>query len=130
MSNNKCPSSSERNGMTVTVPTDPTPRIALDRLTAIWYGVDHPEGLAIDLDGTIWCGGEEGQVYRGQRDGEPTSVAALPGRTLGFALDAEGNAYCADMTGPGIYRIAKADAAVSIVSTGAPGRPARVPNHP
>ena len=26
--------------------------------------LDHPEGLAVHRDGSGWCGGELGQVYR------------------------------------------------------------------
>src|ERR1700730_15950197 len=71
----------------------------------IWVGIDHAEGLAVGADGTIWCGGEEGQGDRGRVDGNPEQVATLRGRTLGFAVDGDGNAYCADPDGPGLYRI-------------------------
>jgi gluconolactonase len=116
--------------MTRTALTGGKPLLPLDAVTLIWQGVDHPEGVAVDVDGTIWCGGEDGQVYRGHRDEDPVQVAELPGRTLGFALDAEGNAYCADMSGPGIYRIDKESGTVATISTGAADWPVRVPNHP
>jgi gluconolactonase len=95
----------------------------------VWAGIDHAEGLAVAPDGTVWCGGEAGQVYVGRLDGEPRHVATLPGRTLGFCLDAAGNAFCADMDGPGIYRITP-EGRVDLVSNGIPDEPARVPNHP
>jgi len=45
--------------------------------------VDHVEDLAFEKDGTVWCGGEEGQVYRGRLDGaalnQPTNIAFVPG---------------------------------------------------
>jgi gluconolactonase len=115
--------------MTDTTEQRPEPLVPVEAITIVWTGVDHPEGLAVDVDGTIWCGGEEGQIYRGTLDGTPEQIALLPGRTLGFALDADGNAYCADMTGPGIYRIDR-DGAVSTVSTGTADKPTRLPNHP
>ena len=31
--------------------------------------LDHPEGLAVHRDGSIWCGGERGQIYRIEPDG-------------------------------------------------------------
>jgi len=104
------------------------PIVPVEAVELIWQGVDHPEGLAIDEDGTVWCGGEEGQVYRGLADAEPAQIATLPGRTLGFALDAAGNAYCADMTGPGIYRVTPTGE-VHRVSQGTADRPAQVPNY-
>jgi len=105
------------------------PLVPTDRIETVWFGIDHAEGLAIDPGGAVWCGGEAGQVYRGRLDGEPQQVAELPGRTLGFALDAAGNAYCADMDGPGVYRIT-VEGRVDLVSAGTEELPARVPNHP
>jgi len=104
------------------------PLFPTDRICPVW-DVDHAEGLAIAPDGTVWCGGEKGQVYRGRLDGDPEEVARLPGRTLGFCLDGEGNAYCADLTGRGLYRITP-DGRVDLVSSGTHERPAHSPNHP
>jgi len=105
------------------------PRVPTERIELIWHGIDHAEGLAIDADGTVWCGGEEGQVYRGLLDGEPQQVAAVPGRTLGFALDGSGNAYCASYAEAGVFRITPGGR-VDRISTGAPELPAELPNQP
>jgi gluconolactonase len=105
------------------------PLVPIEHIELAWRGIDHAEGLAIDADGTVWAGGEEGQVYRGWLDAEPREVARLPGRTLGFALDADGNAYCATIAEPGVFRITP-EGDVSLVSAGAPDRPAVEPNHP
>jgi gluconolactonase len=107
---------------------DRKPRMAADLIGIAWEGIDHAEGLAIDDDGTVWCGGEEGQIYRGSLDEEPAQVAVLPGRTLGFALDGSGNAYCADMS-PGLFRITPSGQ-VDLVSRGTDADPTRAPNHP
>jgi mannose-6-phosphate isomerase-like protein (cupin superfamily) len=104
------------------------PLVPVERIELVWRGIDHAEGLAIDGDGMVWAGGEEGQVYRGWLDGEPREVARLPGRTLGFALDADGNAYCATIAEPGVFRITP-EGDVSLVSAGAPDRHAVEPNH-
>ncbi|MBM3885906.1 MAG: SMP-30/gluconolactonase/LRE family protein [Gemmatimonadetes bacterium] len=102
--------------------------IATEAIGTAWH-IDHAEGIAIDADGWVWVGGEEGQVYRGRLDGEPDVIATLPGRVLGIAIDRDGNAFIADMTGPGIYRVTP-DGAVDLVSDGCAERPARIPNHP
>ncbi len=105
------------------------PAVPCDRIEVVWNGlIDHSEGLAIDRDGTVWCGGEEGQVYRGSLDATPVTVAQVSGRTLGFAVDAGGVAYCADMTSPGIYRISPTGN-VELICVGTPDKPVRVPNH-
>jgi len=106
---------------------DQDPIVPTDRITVVWQGIDHVEGLAITNDGVIWCGGELGQVYVGRLDGEPEEIARIPGRTGGFVLDTAGNAYCC--TDLGVYRITP-DGQVDLVSAGSPDRPAVLPNHP
>jgi sugar lactone lactonase YvrE len=105
------------------------PLVPVEKIELAWLGIDHAEGLAIDGDGNVWAGGEEGQVYRGSLEEEPREVARLPGRTLGFALDGRGNAYCATIAEPGIFRIT-VEGEVSLVSAGAPDRAAAEPNYP
>jgi gluconolactonase len=103
--------------------------IDVDAVRQIWMGVDHAEGVAVDDSGQIWAGGEEGQVYRGRPDGDPHVVSTLSGRTLGIAVDGDGNAYVADPDGPGIYRVAAAGATV-VLSRGSSDREVVYPNHP
>jgi sugar lactone lactonase YvrE len=103
------------------------PLLSVESVEPVWFGlVDHPEDLAIEEDGTVWCGGEDGQVYRGRLDGEPEIVARTPGRTYGFALGPDGGCYCADVAEPGIYRVEGGTA--ERVSTGTDDRPALLPN--
>ena len=106
------------------------PMIAAASVEQLWYGIDHAEGVAVDADGLIWRGGEDGQICCGRLDDmSPTQVATLPGRTAGLALDADGNAYCADLTQPAVYRITR-DGQVQAVSTGTAEQPTRLPNFP
>ncbi|HZQ80704.1 MAG TPA: SMP-30/gluconolactonase/LRE family protein [Gaiellaceae bacterium] len=103
------------------------PLVATNTIELLWVGIDHAEGLAFAADGTLWAGGEEGQIYMGALDEEPAVVGKTPGRTLGFAVDGSGRAYCADMTAPGVYRI-DPSGSVSCLSAGSPARAMRVPN--
>ena len=104
------------------------PLIPAAAVEPVWFGlVDHVEDLAFDEHGTVWCGGEEGQVYRGRLDGEPEIVARTPGRTYGFALGPDGACYCADVADPGIFRI-DSEGEVERVSAGTADRPALLPN--
>lgn len=104
------------------------PLIPVEAVEPVWFGlVDHVEDLAFEEDGTVWCGGEEGQVYRGRLDGEPEILARTPGRTYGFALGPDGACYCADVADPGIYRI-DSEGEVERVSAGTGDRPALLPN--
>jgi sugar lactone lactonase YvrE len=105
--------------------------VALADVEILWYGlVDHAEDVAVEPDGTVWCGGEEGQVYRGRPDREPDQVAALPGRVYGLVLDDEGGAYCCVVGEPtGLFHVT-ARGGTELVSGGAPDRACVFPNQP
>jgi gluconolactonase len=104
------------------------PLIPAEAVEPVWFGlVDHVEDLVFEDDGTVWCGGEDGQIYRGRLDGEPEIVARTPGRTYGFALGPDGSCFCADVAEPGVYRVT-ADGESERVSAGTAERPALLPN--
>jgi gluconolactonase len=62
------------------------PSIPLDRFEVFAEGLDHPEGLAFDREGTLWAGGEQGQLYRIDRKGHVKEVARLGGFNLGVTV--------------------------------------------
>ncbi len=99
-------------------------------VATLWYpDVDHAEGCAVDSAGTIWAGGEGGQIYRGRLDERPTTVAVLPGRVLGMVTDAQGNLICATETVSALWRVTPSGQ-VDLLCDQIDGRPLRVPNHP
>jgi gluconolactonase len=60
-------------------------------------GLDHPEGVAVGRDGTLYAGGEDGQIYRITLDGKKTEIIANTGGScLGITLDQEENVYVCD----------------------------------
>jgi gluconolactonase len=60
-------------------------------------GLDHPEGVAVGRDGTLYAGGEAGQVYRISPDAtEVTTLGTTRGFCLGITLDREENLYICD----------------------------------
>lgn len=61
-------------------------------------GLDHPEGVAVGRDGTLYAGGEAGQVYRISREGKSVEViGSTGGFCLGITLDREENLYICDL---------------------------------
>ena len=62
------------------------PAIPIDRFEVFAEGLDHPEGLAFDLDGDLWAGGELGQVYRISPNGKVRTVTTLGGFNLGLTF--------------------------------------------
>ena len=102
--------------------------IGLDALEVFVEGLDHPEGIAVASDGTIYVGGEAGQVYRIDTDDRATEIANTGGFVLGLAFDAAGRLYACDDSVRAVLRIDVASGAVETFSRGLQGRPMRVPN--
>ena len=61
-------------------------RYTIDDIEIFADGLDHPECVAVGPDGSIWAGGEAGQIYRIGADRVPTVVGNTGGFTLGIAF--------------------------------------------
>lgn len=75
----------------------PDPILPLDRASIFYDGLDHPEGVAVHPDGSVWAGGEAGQIYRLDSEGRTAEeVANTGGFVLGIAFspDASWLAAC------------------------------------
>ena len=99
----------------------------LDAFATLAEGLDHPEGVTVGPDGTLYAGGEAGQIYRITGDGSIDQVATTDGFIYGVTLDAGGNVFACDFGNACVTRIS-ADGEVSMYSNGPPARPMRVPN--
>lgn len=89
-------------------------------------GLDHPEGIAIAPDGTIWTGGEEGQVYVVAPDGQVRQHASTGGFSGGLAFDRDGS--CIVCNSPGRILRVHQDGRWEIFADEVAGAPLRVPN--
>jgi sugar lactone lactonase YvrE len=91
----------------------------------------HPEGVAVDRDGNVWCGGELGQIYRIAADGSALEVVASTGGfTLGLAFDRQGRLYTCDLAHKAVFRLDPASRRLERFATGGGGASLRVPNVP
>lgn len=68
-------------------------------------GVDHAEGICMTPDGTLYVGGEQGQLYRIEPDGSATELLRTDGFMLGLAADGEGRVYAIDSAHRCVWRI-------------------------
>jgi sugar lactone lactonase YvrE len=92
-------------------------------------GAGHkPEGVAIDGEGRIYSGMEDGRIVRWARGGvgSPELFASTGGRPLGMDFDRDGNLLVADAN-KGLLAI-NPQGAVSVLSTEAGGVPFRCTN--
>ena len=90
----------------------------------------HPEGVAIDREGNVWCGGEGGEIYRIHRDGSSIElVASSEGFTLGLAFDGNGNLYTCDLKHAAVFRLDRTGS-LERFAHGSGRRKIRIPNFP
>lgn len=72
-------------------------KIAVNHIRVFASGLDHPEGVAIAADGSVYAGGEEGQIYRISPDGAFVErIGTTDGFCLGLALGKDDTIYICD----------------------------------
>jgi gluconolactonase len=91
-------------------------------------GLDHPEGVAVGRDGTLYAGGEAGQVYRISSDGKKVeTLANTGGFCLGITLDQEENIYVCDLGKRALMKVSPRGS-VNVVAEGVGQRKFACPN--
>jgi len=103
----------------------------LERTTVFAEGLDHPECVVYHPDGTIWAGGEVGQIYRISKDGkEVEEVASTGGFILGMALspDCSWMLIC-DLQEKCLWRMDMKTYAITEFAQGADGHHFNIPNY-
>jgi len=95
-------------------------------------GLDHPECVAVHPDGTVWAGGEAGQVYRISADGKKMDeVINTDGFILGvaFSPNAEWLAVC-DLNNHCVWKFDLLSKELSKLSDGLTEHQFNIPNYP
>jgi gluconolactonase len=94
--------------------------------------LDHPEGVAVHPDGSVWCGGERGQIFRVDPDGTAlTEVGSTGGFALGMAFDGTAeHLYVCDLKHAAVFRVHTATGRVERFADGRPAGGFLIPNYP
>ena len=100
---------------------------ALDDFETVATGLDHPEGVAVGPDGSLFAGGEAGQIYRVGVGGAVDEIASTGGFIYGVVVDGSSDVFACDFGKAAVVRVS-ATGEVATYSNGAAGRPMRVPN--
>lgn len=92
--------------------------------------LDHPECVAVHPDGSVWCGGEAGQIYRIDAAGEQIEqVATTGGFILGVTFDPQAaTLYACDIAHRAVFRIPLRTCVPDVFADGADGIRFRNPN--
>lgn len=80
----------------------------LSSFTPFIDGLDHPECVTWGPDGSLYAGGEAGQVYRATLDGRVEEFGTTGGFVLGLCLDGDRNVYACDSGNRAIVRVSPA----------------------
>lgn len=107
--------------------------LPLDKASIFCDGLDHPECVAAHPDGSLWAGGEAGQIYRIEPDGSAVEEVARAdgGFMLGVAISPDANWLVAcDLYHQCLWRLDLASGRLSEFSRGpADGAPFSNPNY-
>jgi gluconolactonase len=104
---------------------------SVSQVRTLATGLDHPEGVALGLDGFLYAGGEAGQVYRvDPAFGEVEQIADTGGFVLGLCLDRAGAIYVCDAGRAEVVRVDPGTGHVETWCDGAGGSALVCPNWP
>jgi gluconolactonase len=112
--------------------------VPIDRVSVFFDGIftdpqlNHPEGIAIDTYGNIWCGGERGEIFRIDSEGRQIElIASTGGFTLGLAFDSQGYLYSCDLKHGAVFRLnTKTGELIRFADGDRSGKRMRIPNVP
>ena len=103
----------------------------MERASVFADGLDHPECVITHPDGTLWAGGEAGQIYRISEDGSNVEeVANTGGFILGIAFNkgAEWMAIC-DLGKHCMWKLNMKDLKLELLAEEVPGHKFNIPNY-
>ncbi len=103
----------------------------LSKCSIFAENLDHPECVAVHPDGSVWAGGEAGQIYRISADGQIVdTVANTDGFILGitFSPDAKWLAVC-DSGKKCVWKLDLYSLELSLFADGAQGCRFNIPNY-
>lgn len=93
--------------------------------------LDHPECVAVHPDGSVWCGGEDGQIFRVTADGTSLEVVTSTGGfILGISFAPCGDLYACDIAHRAVFRIDIAQRRTERFADGTASRKFVAPNYP
>ena len=104
----------------------------IEDVSVFYDGVDHAECVAVHPDGSVWAGGEAGQIYRISPDGKKLKeVNNTGGFILGLAFspEAEWLAIC-DLKNKCVWKMYTKSGSLEKFADGVAAHTFKIPNYP
>lgn len=110
---------------------DETSEVPLERIRIFADGLDHPECVCWHPNGSLYAGGEAGQIYRISSDGRQVDeIGRTNGFLLGVAVNPDGSWLAAcDLRKKCVWRCELATGELTVISRGVDAFPFQIPNH-
>jgi gluconolactonase len=104
----------------------------LEKTVVYADGLDHSEGIACHPDGTVWAGGEAGQIYKITSDGKHIEqVATTNGFILGIAFNPDcSSLLICDLGKKCLWQLDTKTYRLTKFADGAEGHSFNIPNYP
>jgi gluconolactonase len=104
-------------------------QVSIHDIQCLADGLDHPECVIYHPDGTLWAGGEAGQIYRIAMDGKIEMIANTGGFILGIALSplCDWLAIC-DLKKKCVWKLDLTTLVLTLFATGVEGHLFNIPN--
>ncbi len=105
--------------------------LPLSALEVAADGLDHPEGVTVDANDTVWAGGQSGQIYEIDLEARTKrEVLSTGGAMLGLCFDGHGDVFACNVNFRAVVRVRPSTGEWHTVSTGCPERAFVCPNYP
>jgi sugar lactone lactonase YvrE len=105
--------------------------LSIENVSEFISGLDHPECVAVHPDGSIWAGGEAGQIYRISADGSTLEEINNTGgftQGIAFSPDMSWLAVC-DSKNKCVWKLRLKDNQLEKFATGAGEHTFNIPNY-
>lgn len=105
--------------------------LSIETVSVFAEGLDHSECIAVHPDGSVWAGGEAGQIYRISSDGKTVEEIASTGgfvQGVAFAPGARWLAAC-DPGNRCVWKVDPVNGKLEKFATGADGEQFNIPNY-
>lgn len=105
--------------------------LPIENVSVFASGLDHPECVAVHSDGSVWAGGEAGQIYRISSDGSKLEEVNNTGgfnQGIAFSPDRSWLAVC-DSKNKCVWKLNIKSNQLEKFATGAAGHNFNIPNY-
>lgn len=105
-------------------------KIDISQIRFVASGLDHPEDLAFDSQGNLYAGGELGQIYKMDKEGNVQELCRTGGQSLGMNFGPDGYLYVCNQKLKAVLKVSVETGSWSVFAENAGEWKLNTPNYP